>query len=428
MSPGVGHLPVWMRDLGGRGPRGLLAWQATTSAVGIFMATALMALYLVGPAGLSDRTTALTLLGSSALCLVATPLAGRAIRTLGARRFAIASCLSRGALFVILPLSVHPAWTIGVVLLVGLCEAAAFSVYQLIIADAVGEESRTDVLAVRRTLGNVGFTLGGMAVGVVVGVGSRAAYSAAFVACGVALVVAALFLLPLPEPGQTRAVDRQEHSGPRAALRDLRFLGLIAAATVMASSMHLLTVGVPLWVVRHTRAPGGVVGALLIINTVLVVVLQVRLARGSATWSGARRAVISAGVLFAVSVLLMALSARVAAWAAVVVLVVATVLAAVAEMWDSAGWWTLSYEYASPAERPDYLAAFDVVTPAVNIAGPPLMIWIASHETLGWAAYAALFLVSAGLVLRLAVRGQAPSPMLVTALDNGSSDSSTGRK
>lgn len=413
MSFGVGHLPVWLRDLGVGGPRGLLAWQATTSAVGIFLATALMALYLVGPAGLSDRTTALTLLGSAALCLVATPLAGRVIRTLGPRRFAIASCLSRGVLFAILPLSVRPAWTIGVVLLVGVCEAAAFSVYQLIIVDSVGEEARTEALAVRRTLGNVGFTLGGVAVGVVVGVGSRTAYASAFVACGVALAVASLVLVPLPEPARKPAVDPEEHGHPRTALRDMRFLGLIAAATVMASSLHLLTVGVPLWVVRHTSAPGGVVGALLIVNTVLVVVLQVRLARGSATWSGARRAVISAGVLLAVSVLLVALSARVGTWVATGALVVAAVVAAVAEMWDSAGWWTLSYEYPSPAERPDYLAAFDVVTPAVNIAGPPLMIWIVSQGTLGWAVYAALFLLSAGVVRKLTIRSHAETPMLV---------------
>jgi MFS family permease len=406
-------MPVWLRDLGSGGPRCLLAWQAMTSALGIFLATALMALYLVGPAGLGDRTTALTLLGSAALTLVATPWAGRLIQTLGPRRFAVASCLSRGVLFAVLPLSERPAWTIGVVLLVGLCEAAAFSVYQLIIADIVGEAARTEALAVRRTLGNVGFTLGGAVVGVVVGVDSRSAYAAAFVGCGVALAVASRLLVSLPQPAHEPAADPQEHRHPRVAVRDVRFLGLIAVATVMASSLHLLTIGVPLWVVRQTSAPGGVVGMLLIVNTTLVVVLQVRLSRGSTTWSGARSAVIGAGGLFAVSVLLVALSAQVGEWVAVAVLVVAAVLAAVAEMWDSAGWWTLSYEYPSPAERVDYLAAFDVVTPAVNIGGPPLMIWIVSEGTLGWVGYAALFVVSAGAALRLLDRTAAGASTLV---------------
>jgi MFS family permease len=403
-------LPVWLVDLGVRGPRGLLAWQATTSAVGIFLATALMALYLVGPAGLNDGTAALTLIGSAGLTLIATPPAGRVIRTLGPRRFAIASCLSRGLLFAVLPLSTQPAWTITVVLLLGVCEAAAFSVYQLIIADAVGENARTEALAVRRTLGNVGFTIGGVAVGVVVGLGSRAAYASAFVVSGLTLAVASLFLISLPEPAGRSPIRPEEHAHARTALRDRRFVGLIASATVMASSLHLLTVGVPLWVVRHTSAPEGSVGALLIINTVLVVVLQVRLARSSATWAGARRAVVSAGALFAVSVLLVALSGGVGTWAAVVVLVVAAALAAIAEMWDSAGWWTLSYEYPSPVERPDYLAAFDVVTPAVSIAGPPLMIWVVSMGALGWVVYAALFLLAAGVVLPLAARDPTSSP------------------
>jgi MFS family permease len=407
VRPGLRHIPSWLRDLGSGGPRALLAWQAVTSAVGIFLATALMALYLVGPAHLSPRSAALTLLVSGALTLVATPMAGRVIRALGPRRFAIASCLSRGVVFLLLPLSTRAIWVVGVVLLLGLSEAAAFSVYQLVIADALNESARTEALAVRRTLGNVGFTLGGLVVGVVVGVGSRAAYAFAFVASGIALLLASLFLLPLAEPERTAEVSpgSEPDTRPRSALRDAHFVGLVAAATVLASSLNLLTVGVPLWVVHRTRAPHGIVGLLLVTNTLLVVALQVRLAREAATWWGARRSITRAGAWFAGSAALIAVAAKTAAWAAVALLMVAAVTAAMAEMWDSAGWWTISYEYPRPDERPDYLAAFDVVTPAVTILGPPMMIAIVSHGSVGWSAYAALLLLASGLVRTLTRHG-----------------------
>lgn len=410
-TPTRRRAPVWITDLGNSGPRGLLAWQALTSAVGIFIGTALMALYLVGPADLSDGIAAATLAGSAALCLVATPPAARIIRVLGPRRFAIVSCLSRGVLFLLLPLSTAPAWTIGVVLLSGLFEAAGFSIYQIIIADALGEEARTEALAVRRTLGNIGFTVGGLLVGLVVGLGSRDAYAAAFVVSGIALAAAALILFrmiepstvpPGPEGVEAATVATRGAEVPRArALRDGRFVGMIAVATVMASSMHLLTVGVPLWVVRETEAPHGVVGALLVVNTVLVVVLQVRLARSSETWEGARTAVVRAGLVFAASVALVALAGQMPATLAVALLVTAAVLAAVAEMLDSAGWWTVSYEYPPAAQRSDYLAAFDVVTPAINIAGPPLMIAVVALGPGGWAAYAVLFLVASAAAAAL---------------------------
>lgn len=409
------RFPVWMTDLKARGARGLLAWQALTSAVGVFVGTALMALYLVGPVGLGNGAAAVALAGSAVLTMLGTPLAARLIRILGPRRFAIASCLSRAVLFVLLPVSTDTGWTIALVLLLGLCEAAAFSVYQIIIAEALGEEARTEALAVRRTLGNLGFTAGGLIVGVVVAVGSREAYAVAFLVCGLSLTSASLLLTRLPR-GANRPEEKQEPDQTRRAraLRDPRFVGMIAVAAVMASSMPLLTVGMPLWVVRETTAPAGIVGVLLIINTVLVVLLQVRMSRSSSTWKGARAAVITGGLAFAAAAALIGFSGLVPAVAAIVMLVVATVVAAMAEMLDSAGWWTLSYEYARPSMRSDYLAAFDIVTPAVSIAGPPLMIAIVAIGPIGWFGYGLTFAaVSAVAALFISSRG--PSRALRTS-------------
>jgi MFS family permease len=408
-ASGMHGVPVWLADLRAPAARGLLAWQALTSAVGIFVGTTLMALYLVGPVGLSNGLAAAVLAGSATLTMLGTPLAGRLIRTLGPRRFAIGSCMSRAVLFVLLPLSIATAWTVTCVLLIGLCEAAAFSVYQIIIADALGEGARTEALAVRRTLGNLGFTGGGLIVGVVVTAASREAYAVAFFVCGLSLTVASLLLLRLPRIAPQAAEETVPGERTKArALRDPRFVGMIAVAAVMASSTPLLTVGMPLWIIHETTAPAGMVGVLLIVNTVLVVLLQVRLSRSSSTWRGARIAVVRGGLAFAVAAVLIGLSGLVPAVAAVFMLMVAVVVAAIAEMLDSAGWWTISYDYARPAMRSVYLAAFDIVTPAVSIAGPPLMIGIVALGPSGWFGYGIVFAAVSGIAaVLISARGPA---------------------
>jgi hypothetical protein len=148
-------------------------------------------------------------------------------------------------------------------------------------------------------------------------------------------------------------------------------------------------------VVHATSAPDGLVGVLMVVNTVLVVMLQVPLARCTETWAGARRSIRGAALAFSLSALLIAAAGAASAALAVVALTAAAVVAAIAEMLDSAAWWTISYEYPPRSALPDYLAAFDVVTPAVNICGPPLMIGIVGLGTLGWTVYAAAFVVVA---------------------------------
>jgi MFS family permease len=181
---------------------------------------------------------------------------------------------------------------------------------------------------------------------------------------------------------------------------------LILAAGIMATSLSLLTVGVPLWVVYHTHAAHSVVGLLMAVNAVLVIVFQVRVAVGATTLPGARRLVTMAGALFGTAMVAFAGSGGATAPLAILILVVATVLAAFAEMCDSAAWWTISYELAPASRRGEYLAAFDAINPLASIAGPPMLLVVVSHGALGWLGYAALFLAAtAGIRAILAARG-----------------------
>jgi hypothetical protein len=57
----------------------------------------------------------------------------------------------------------------------------------------------------------------------------------------------------------------------------------------------------PLWIIGHTRAPGWTVGALLLLNTFIVIACQVRVGRNVTTIGQGGTALRRAGLLFLVS-------------------------------------------------------------------------------------------------------------------------------
>ncbi|WFE49778.1 hypothetical protein [Micromonospora sp. WMMD1155] len=66
--------------------------------------------------------------------------------------------------------------------------------------------------------------------------------------------------------------------GPRLiALRDRPFLAFTLVDGLMSMHISLLTIALPLWIAGHTTAPVWMISALTLVNTGLVVLLQVPL-------------------------------------------------------------------------------------------------------------------------------------------------------
>lgn len=392
-------MPLWLAELGAGGRRGTLAWQAMLSAIGIFLPLSVLALYLTGPQGLSKRQAALCLTVGAVATIAATVPVGRLIGMLGARRYAIWSALARAVLFAALPLASGLGWILAVLALVGAAETASNSIFQIIITDALGESGRAEAMAIRRTIANVGFTIAAGLTAVVVGSGRPALYDAAFLASAAAFVLSAILTSRLP--GNRRPEQAREQVSAWVAVRDRRYMSLVGISSFFGTSNALLTVALPLWVVTSTSAPRWSVGLLLAVNTVLVVLLQVRIARQGADLPGARRAVTVSGLLFAVAAVAFGAADYGAEQVALAILVVATVAAALAEMYNSGAWWTISYEMAPARSREEYLAAFDLSTPAVNLLAPSIMVSVVGFGFLGWLGYGLLMCLCAGLALPL---------------------------
>lgn len=122
------------------------------------------------------------------------------------------------------------------------------------------------------------------------------------------------------------------------AFRDRRFLLATALSGILELFQPVLAVGVPLWIVNRTDAPGALVAALTVVNTVLVVLLQVAVGKGSDTVSGSGKLLLRAGLLMALACCLFAGSGAADTSLAVVLLFAYTVLMTLGELAQSAAW------------------------------------------------------------------------------------------
>ncbi|MFI7680614.1 hypothetical protein [Actinophytocola sp. NPDC049390] len=123
---------------------------------------------------------------------------------------------------------------------------------------------------------NVGFAVGAAGAGVVLQVDVPAGYMALLLVNSASFAAGVVVLLTMPDVAA---------SSRSIVLTDRRYLLVCVLITYYA----LPTVALPLWIVHRTEAPAWTIGALTILNTVLVVLLQVRASRGSETVPGAAR-------------------------------------------------------------------------------------------------------------------------------------------
>jgi hypothetical protein len=107
---------------------------------------------------------------------------------------------------------------------------------------------------------------------------------------------------------------------------------------LLATNFGLLEVALPLWIAERTGAPRWMISVVFAVNTVSVILFQVRVSRGTDTVTGAARASRRAGFAL-LACLIYPLTATTGTALTVVLLIAAALVHVVAEMWYSAGGW-----------------------------------------------------------------------------------------
>jgi MFS family permease len=273
-----------------------------------------------------------------------------------------------------------------------------------LIAGLAPVDQRVRTRAILRVATNIGMGVGMGLAGIVLAVDRREVYVIALLAnAATYLVTAGLVRFGMPPvPPVPRA------SGPSAltAVRDRRFLVFVALDGVLTMHAALAQIGIPLWIATSTDAPRWLVSVLLVLNSVAVVLLQVRVARGTETLTGAARAGRRAGLLLAIACLVLAVTDTTSGTVTVALLIVAALVHVVGEMLQSAGGWGISFELAPPGAQGQYQGAYAMGRQLGDLAAPLLLTTVAiSWGWPGWLLVAVIFL-AAGLLIPVVVNRQ----------------------
>ncbi|MFE7928003.1 MFS transporter [Streptomyces sp. NPDC057456] len=396
-----------------------LAVMAMIDAVGTGAFLAVSVPFVTRSVRLSEGNLGFGLALSAAIALATAIPIGVLADRIGPKKVLVGVSLWRCACFVVYPL-VQNLWQfLTVVCLLGLVDKAAAPMEQALVGQATATDDRVRVVAILRSLRNVGFTLGALLGGIGLLIDTRAGYTAILLVNAASFAVLASLAARLPVLNASAKSLRRRFSV--SVLRDGSFLSFTGINAVLTMHMTLLSIGIPLWIVGHTDVSSALISPLVAVNTVLAVALQVRASRGTDTIPGAARALVWAGVSLAVCCLLLVAAPKLPVVLAVGVLLLAMVALTGGELFQSAGGWGGSYLLAAPGQEGVYLSVFWLGVAVQQIAAPVLVSLVVTAGSTGWVVLAALFAVcglaapAIGRWAQAQAAGRRPDPSLAEA-------------
>lgn len=384
----------------------LLVFIGFVDAIGTGLYIAGFAVFFTISAGLSVTDVGVGLTVANACGLVAMTPIGMLADRIGPRAASILLHYWRGVGFIAFAFVDNFVLFLLVSCFVGIPTRAIDPVSQMYVDRHVGKDLRVRLMSVMRVVYNIGFSVGGLLATVILVVGTRPAFLVIVLGNGITFLLAGFLLGRVPLLADDPPDRRTARGWPRS-LRQGRYLIVTGLNAVLVLNTTVLTLGIPLWVTTRTDAPVAVVAPLMVLNTVLVVFLQVRLSRGADTREGGVRALRWSSLAFAACMVVLALSGLLNPVGAVVAVVVATVLLTFGELWHFAGRLSVSYALAPRERQGEYLSVFWLGSAAALMVGPALItVGVVERGPVGWLGLAAVF-TAVGLVIGPAVAAAA---------------------
>jgi MFS family permease len=266
----------------------------------------------------------------------------------------------------------------------------------------LGGKRPQELRAYLRSVTNLGIALGAVGAGVAVEVNSALAYKILIAGNGASFAMSAAIVWFLPN---IRADVAVAVGGPRwVALRDYPYIVLTLLDGVLAIQGLFQTVAIPLWLTSFTAAPRWVLAASVLINTVIVIIFQVRASRRITSAQEGGRAMRRAGFTLLISCIVISVTGHLAAVGAATLILAAVIVQTVGELWYAAGGFELSFGLAPEHAHGQYLGVYGMGVGLANSFGPALLTALCiGWGTPGWITVGILF-AAAGLLIPPAVR------------------------
>jgi MFS family permease len=248
------------------------------NALGNGLIMPFLIIYLHAVRGIPLATCGLVVATTSGVSLFATPLAGTIVDRVGARRtlFGALGFLAAGFGGYTL---VHEAWqgflAAGVA---GIGNGFFWPSQSSLIAGLAGPEHRAPAFAMQRVTMNLGIGLGALIGGFLASTSDPASFQRLFLANALTYLGYMLVLARVPDvPHAVRAVG--ERAGRYAdVLRHRPFMGLIALNFVLITAGISQLDVLPAYVRQHAGMDERGIGWMFLVNTLLVVLLQLPVA------------------------------------------------------------------------------------------------------------------------------------------------------
>ncbi|MFF3449423.1 MFS transporter [Streptomyces sp. NPDC002667] len=367
---------------------------ALVDRIGSGLWAAVSVLYFTYVTGLSVAQIGILVAAAGAVGIAGAPLGGRIADRLPLTRVLIALQLLRAlASFALLT-------TDNYALLLAFSAVGSFgdraaNVLTKLYATRVSGPERVRYQALNRTVANAGWALGGLVAAGALTLGTTAAYQWLLAGDALSFVAVALVTARCGEPpSATRTVATSKApvpaARPESPWRDRTYLAYVATETVLFLDDAVFKVGLPLCIAHSDRAPHGLAPLLMVLNNVMVVTLQVPLARFGVGTAAARALLIPLSASFALGGAAMALSATGGVVTVTLLLTAAAALFTVAEMLHATVSWELSVALAPDTAQGAYLGVHGLAQAVQRSAGPLAVTAAIAAGPFGWTLFGAV--------------------------------------
>jgi len=269
-----------------------------------------------------------------------------------------------------------------------------------LIATTGSGPDRIRTRAYLRAVTNVGLALGAGLGAAALLSDTRIAYVTLLLLNAISYLAAALILRGHPHAAP---IPRASTGPVWIVFRDRPYVVVTILMAAMAVQYSILDVGIPLWVDNYTNAPNWIISVLFVINTGMVVVLQVTVSRRVETVALASRVIATSGAVFFVACALFAVAADRSVGVAVALLLLGTVMHGVGELMQAAAQFCLSQELASGRAQGQYQGLASTGFSLSTMLAPAVITLLPiALGPIGWLILGAI-LVSLGLALLPAI-------------------------
>lgn len=381
-----------------------------TAANGVLMSV--LVLYFTRTVHIPADRVGLALTVGSAIGLLAAVPAGRLADTVGPRDITIALLCLLGIFACGYPLVKGFLGLVVVTALVAAGESAAEASVGALIAGLLPPEARVSASSYMRAAANVSVVIGAGAAAVALYLDRHAVYIGLLIGSAALFAIAGLAYFRVPK---VAPVAHETDAPMWPALRDAPFAVVASLNSVLIQHVGILTVALPIWISQRTNAPAWLYALIVIVNAVSVVLLQVRVSRGSDDVPGGARAFRRAGLFLGACCVLFALASGRPTWLTVALLLVGALLHVLGEMLQSSGEWALGFGLAPEHAQGQYQGLIAMSAQLGIMITPALATLLFTQMgSAGWLVFAGLFLVAGAAspaVGRWGLATRAPAPL-----------------